>query len=162
MASTVWKSYEGVAAYLIDQFKQHFGLEKVEGKQKVAGKRSGGDWEIDAKGVKIGGEGFVIVECRRYRTARQKKKDLGALAYCVIDTGAAGAIMVSMLPFQTGARKIAGREGIVQVTLNPECTTTEYVMAFLNKIMVGLHEEVGPIADLATIVVRWSDSATQG
>ena len=44
-----WKSYEEVATYLLDKFSDDFGLDHVEGKQKVEGKRSGTKWTIDAK-----------------------------------------------------------------------------------------------------------------
>jgi hypothetical protein len=38
------------------------GLERVEGKQKLVGNRSGTQWEVEGKGVKLGDEGFVIIE----------------------------------------------------------------------------------------------------
>lgn len=43
------------------------------------------DWEIDAKGVKIGGEGFVIIECRRNTTRKQSQGKVGELAFRIID-----------------------------------------------------------------------------
>lgn len=61
-----WKTYEEVASYLLDRFAHKFDLVKVEGKQVIEGRRSGTKWEIDAKGIREGNEGFVIVECRRY------------------------------------------------------------------------------------------------
>jgi hypothetical protein len=71
-----WQSYEEVATYLLNQCAQEFGLSKVEGKQTIPGLRSDTEWEIDAKGVKEGNEGFVIIECRRYTTSRQSQLDL--------------------------------------------------------------------------------------
>ena len=65
---TTWKTYEEVAAYLLNQFASEFGLERVEGKQLVPGQRSGTKYKIDAKGVVDGGEAFIIVECRRYKS----------------------------------------------------------------------------------------------
>lgn len=134
-----WRTYEEVARYLLAHFGEHFGLKDVEEKQKVKGKRSGSDWEIDAKGLKTGmNEMFVIVECRRHISSGQKQKDIGGLAYCISDTGASGGIIVSPLPLQEGARKVAQSEGIVEVTLNKDCSTTDYVMQFLNKVMIGI------------------------
>ena len=57
-----WRSYEEVAVYLLNQFAHEFSLERVEGKQKIKGKRSATEWEIDAKGVRKGGEGFIVIE----------------------------------------------------------------------------------------------------
>jgi len=154
MALSSWRSYQEVAAYLVGQFKEHFGLEIVEGTQKVTGQRSGTEWELDAKGVRIGGEGFMIVECRRHTTSGQKQGHIAELAYRILDTQAAGGIIVSPLPLQEGARKIAGAEGIVEVTLNAECTTTDYVMQFLNKIMVALTEKATVMDDYVAVVIR--------
>jgi hypothetical protein len=50
-SSMKWQSYEEIAAYLLNQFADTFGLKTVEGKQTVVGLRSGTNWEIDAKGL---------------------------------------------------------------------------------------------------------------
>jgi hypothetical protein len=60
-----WRSYEDVAVYLLDQIASKLDLDRVEDKQKVIGKRSGTEREIDGKGVKVGNEGFVIIELLR-------------------------------------------------------------------------------------------------
>jgi Zn finger protein HypA/HybF involved in hydrogenase expression len=138
--STTWQTYEEVAAYLLNQFASEFSLERVEGKQKIKGNRSGTDWAIDAKGVRSGGEAFVIVECRRYKNKRQDQERLAGLAYRIIDAGAEGGIVVSHLGLQAGATKVAEAEGIISVRLDKDSTATEFSMQFLNKIFVGIHE----------------------
>lgn len=55
-----WESYEQVALFLLNKLATHFGLGHVEGKQLVPG-ASGTSWEIDAKGVRADGSGFVII-----------------------------------------------------------------------------------------------------
>ena len=135
---TRWKSYEEVAAYLLDQFASEFRLERVEGKQVIRGLQSGTNWEIDAKGVRQNNTGFVIVECRCYTTSRQSQGKVGALAYCIIDTGAAEGIIVSPLGLQEGAGKVAAAINIVSVRLDQDSTQHEYILQFLNKIMVAL------------------------
>lgn len=137
-----WRTYEEVAAYLLDQFAQEFGLERVEGKQLVRGKRSGTTWEIDAKGVREGNTGFVIVECRRYTTSRLNQEAVGGLAYRIIDTGAEGGILVTPLDVQVGAKKIASAEGIVTVQLNADSSPHQYLLRFLDKVMVGLQDHI--------------------
>lgn len=138
----IWKTYEEVATYLLNQFADEFDLEYVEGKQKIRGKRSGTNWEIDAKGIKENNEGFVIVECRRYTKSRQNQEKVGSLAYRIIDTQAEGGIIVSPLGIQEGASKIADKENILNVKLDKNSSTHEYVLQFLNKIMVGLQDTV--------------------
>src|SRR5437764_10602786 len=138
-----WESYEQVGTYLLDQFAREFGLDRVEPKQDVPGQQSGTSWEIDAKGVRLGNDGFVIVEFRRHTTSRQSQEKIGGLAYRIIDTGAKGGIIVSPLGLQEGAEKIAAAESVANVILNENCNRYEYMMRFLNKIMVGVHDAVG-------------------
>ena len=98
-----WQSYEQVAVEIMNKIAAMLGLERVEGKQSVYGSRTGTDWEIDGNGVKVGGENFVIIECRCYSTSKQKQEQVGALAYRIIDTGASGGTPWS-------ARSVSKRE----------------------------------------------------
>jgi Restriction endonuclease len=134
-----WRTYEEVAQYLLNEFAAHFGLGHVEGKQVVPG-QSGADWEIDAKGVAVNGEAFVIVECRRRITSKLAQGSVGELAYRIIDTGASGGILVTSLGLQSGAKKVAGHSNIQHVILDPNSTTTEYVLRFLNRTFIGVAE----------------------
>jgi hypothetical protein len=142
MGETKWESYEQVAQFLLDQMAEHFGLVHVEGKQKIVGKRSGTTYQIDGKGIAKKGDGFVILECRRYTSSRQKQEHMAALAYRIFDTGAKGGIIVSPLGIQEGARKIAEAENVVSVRLGENSTTKNYVLQFLNKIFVGLTDAI--------------------
>jgi predicted Zn-ribbon and HTH transcriptional regulator len=146
-----WRKYEITATYLLDNFAGHFGLIRVEGKQKVLGLETKTKWEIEAKGIKVGpSEAFVIVECRRYKSSKQNQEKVAALAYRIIDTGAEGGIIVSPLGLQEGAAKIAAANKIIEVRLNADCTPEEFVMSFLGKLMVGVKETV-KLGDLAVL-----------
>jgi len=137
-----WENYEEVAVYLLDQVGDRLGLdfERVEGKQDIYGSRSGAKWEIDGKGVKVGEEGIVIIECRRYTTSRQKQA--AGLAYRIIDTGAVGGILVSPLGFQKGAKKIAAAEGIQEVFMDENSTRSDYMVKFLNRATLGVSAQI--------------------
>jgi hypothetical protein len=76
----------------------------------VSGNRSSTKWEIDARGVKPGDEGFVIVECKSHASSKPNQELLGGLAYRIMDTGARGGIIVSPLDLQEGAVKVAAAE----------------------------------------------------
>lgn len=133
-----WETYQEVSVYLLDQMAEEFGLDRVEGKQKTTGQWSETEWEIDAKGVKEGSELFFIVECRRYTTSKQNQEKLAALAYRILDTGASGGIIVSPLGLQKGARKVAQAENIYSVLLDPNSTTSNYLLQFLNTVRAGI------------------------
>lgn len=140
-----WKKYEEVAVYILDQIAGKLGLERVEGKQYVSGSRSTTEWEIDGKGVKVGGDGFIILECRRYTTSKQKQEQVAALAYRIIDTGADGAFLISPLGLQEGAERVASAEGIVPILMDQNSTRTDYMVKFLDRVFIGV-----------TATMRWN------
>jgi hypothetical protein len=156
-----WNSYEEVTSFLLNQFASEFGLERVEGKQDVVGKRSGTTWQIDAKGIRQGNTGFVIVECRCYMTSKQNQEKVGGLAYRIIDTGADGGIIVSPFGLQEGAARVAAAENIITVRLNADSTQHEYFLQFLNKLMIGLQDTINledsVEAELRNCSVTWPD-----
>jgi Zn finger protein HypA/HybF involved in hydrogenase expression len=130
-----FETYEQVATFLLNEFASQFGLTTVQGKQRTAGKVT--TWEIDAKGVKTGNEGFVVVECRRYASSKLDQEAVAGLAYRLHDLGADGGIIVTPVGIQEGGRRVALAEGIVTVRLDPTSTTTDYVIEFLNRVMIG-------------------------
>lgn len=146
-----WETYEQVAVHIMNQIAGQLGLEHVEGKQHVYGSHSGTVWEIDGKGVRDGTEGFVIIECRRYPKSRQKQEQVAALAYRITDTGANGAIIVSPLGFQEGAKKVATANAIHEVRLGPDSTRTDYILSFLEKAFLGM-SDAGAAIDTLTVV----------
>lgn len=141
MTSKAWRTYEEVAEYLLNQFAEHFKLGRVEGKQIVPGE-SGAEWEIDAKGVNNDGDGFLIIECRRYTKSRLNQESMAALAYRIRDTGAQGGIVVSPFELQSGAEKVAAHSNVQHVILDPSSTTSDYMMKFLNRVFIGLSDAV--------------------
>jgi len=147
-----WESYEDVARELIRQFKTEFGLSDVAGKQDIPGK-SGTSWEIEAKGIKEGTSGFVIVECRRYTTSRLKQESIAGLAFRITDTGANGGIIVTPIGLQEGAQKVVQSTGIETVILTPDSTTTNYVMRYLQRIMVGVADSMDFVQDFVQVEV---------
>lgn len=152
--TTEWKTYEEVAAHLLNQVASDLGLSKVEGKQSVLGLRSQTEWEIDAKGVSEGNEGFVIIECRRYTKAKQNQEKMSALAWKILDTGAQGGIIVSPLGLQEGAKKVAHAGKIVNVQLSLDNTAHEFAMQFLNKIFLGLQTGVSIHDEISVELIR--------
>jgi hypothetical protein len=149
-----WETYEQVAAYLLGKFSSDLGLKYVEGKQRLEGLNSGTQWEIDAKGIKDNGVGFIVIECRRYTTSRQNQEKLASLAYRIIDTGAEGGILVSPLGFQEGASKVATANNIVEVCLSENSTSADYLMTFLGNVMVGKTDQIIATIEPGTHTLR--------
>jgi hypothetical protein len=131
-----WRNYEEVAAYVLQEVSQTFGISTVEGKQKIKGLRSGTEWEIDAKAIRESDGALLIVECRR-KIDRLTQEALGAVAYRIADTGAGGAITVSPHPLQRGAAKVAAAEGIRHVQLDPDSTRDQWRAQIEDLLMLG-------------------------
>lgn len=136
-----WQSYEEVATHLLNQLSEHFGVGRFEGKQVVPGD-SGTEWELDAKGCAEGDGRVIVVECKRHTKTGISQAIAAALAWAIQDTGATGGILVSPLGMQAGAKKVAAKANIVEVILDQNSTTTDYVLSFLNQIHIGICETV--------------------
>jgi hypothetical protein len=148
-----WETYEQVAADLLNRFANEFDLGHVEGKQLVPGV-SGTEWEIDAKGIRLQCDGFVVVECKCFTKDRVNQEIIGGLAFRIQDTGAKGGIIVTPLGYQEGAKKVAEHAGIITATLGAASTRTDYVLEFLNKIFVS---DAVTVSDHVTVEVRDRD-----
>ncbi|MFV9645927.1 MAG: hypothetical protein ACNYWU_08910 [Desulfobacterales bacterium] len=57
-----WETYEEVSVYLLDKIRDELNLSGIEGKQKLIGKDTGTEWEVDAKGISEGTIGIILVE----------------------------------------------------------------------------------------------------
>lgn len=152
--------YEEVARVLLDRFHADFGLARVEGKQSLEGRQSGTEWEIDARAVCDGDAGFLIVECRRYTKSRLDQEAIAAIAYRIFDTGAAGAITVSPLDLQFGAKKVAGATNIIHVRLTPSSTPEEFQLQFLDKLFLGFHDSVS-FSESGCLTITHEDGTTE-
>ncbi|PTU65783.1 hypothetical protein DB032_12975 [Chromobacterium sp. Panama] len=124
-----------------NRFAEHFGLGRFEGKQLVAGD-SGTKWEIDAKGFATDRSHFIVVECKRHTKAGISQAITAALAWNIQDVGASGGILVSPTGLQEGAKKVAAKSDIIEVVLNQNSTTSDYVLKFLNRVCFGFSANV--------------------
>lgn len=131
-----WESYEEVATHLLNQYADHFGVGYFEGKQVVPGK-SGTSWEIDAKGCSQNGKSIIVVECKRHTKQGINQAIAGALAFSIQDVGAEGGILVSPIGLQKGAKMVASASNVIEVKLDENSTTQDYVLSFLNQVCVG-------------------------
>lgn len=154
MPEKEWKTYEEVAAYLLDKFANHFGVGRVEGKQLVAG-ASGTEWEIDAKGCSDDGSHFIVVECKRYTKSGISQATTAGLAWSILDMGASGGIIVAPIGLQEGAKKVAAKADIHEVILNQNATTIDYILKFLDQVCLGISDTVNvSAAEQLTVTIN--------
>ena len=150
-----WEKYEQVATELLNRFSKDFGLSTVEEKQKLSGNRTGTEWEVDAKGIRESDGAIILVECRRYTKSKLNQEQLAAIAYRIFDTGAKGGITVSPFDLEKGARKVSAANDITHVTLNSYSTTSDFILGFLNKLILGVSENINLSVRERVRVRRW-------
>lgn len=141
MSKPKWRTYEELTQYIINELAAEFGLDEVEGKQILSGK-SGTRWEIDAKGIKSGNSGIVVIECKCYQGRSIEQSQMATIAYQMKDIGAVGGITVSPLEPQEGARILARYENITHMALDPDSTPENYFVKFLNKAFAKVTETI--------------------
>lgn len=137
MSSPDWKKYEAASRKIIQILCDEFGIASVQGETKLIGK-CGTEWSVEGTATLINGEGFLVLECRRYKTKRLNQEALGGLAYRIQDTGAAGGIIVSPLPLQKGAQYIAEAENIIPIQIESWSTAEYYLAKILGKTFRGI------------------------
>lgn len=108
----------------------------------------------------MGDKGFVVIECRRYTTKKQTQGQMAHLAYSIIDTGAAGGIIVSPLGLQEGATKVASAENIRTVHMDENSTRTEYMFSFLNEVFVSASDTMH-ITESTKITITHADGTQE-
>ena len=155
-----WETYEEVAAYLLNQFAEHFGVGRFECKQLVAGE-SGTEWQIDAKGCAADDGHFIVVECKCHTKTGISQAITAALAWSIQDTGGGRGILVSPIGLQKGARKVAAKSGIVEVVLDQNSTTTEYMLKFLDQVCFGFSDTVHITESLPITLIDKDGSVTE-
>ena len=160
LASPVaWRTYEAIARHLLNELRARLGSSAFEVRQNVTG-QSGTTWEIDAKGIRNGDEGFVIIECRGYPNDRVTQDEVAGLAYRIWDKGAAGGLVVSPLDLQVGAKLFAAHEETVEIQMVPASTTTDYMVKFLDQIFVERSQS--PIQLKFTVTGTLDDATPAG
>lgn len=149
---TVWETYEDAARAVVRDLVSELGLDSVEEKQIIHGRGSGTNWEIDGKGVR--GDGYFVIEARRKTSSRVKQEEMAALAYRVVDVGADGGILVSPLPLQEGAEKVARAGDIEHIRLAPGATPQDYVARFLDRIVVRKTEGLSVSHSIQSVTLK--------
>ncbi|MNY23042.1 hypothetical protein D3C86_1566900 [compost metagenome] len=137
-----WKSYEEIAAFVLNQCAAEFGLARVEGKQDVVGE-SGAKWEVDARGWTDGDAAHFLIECKKHEGTAISQAITGSLAYQIQDTNADGGFLVSPRGLQSGAKKVAAANNIHEIKLDPKSNSSAYFGEWLGKLRGGVNEDVG-------------------
>ena len=135
-----WQNYEELARHVLLHFADIVGISSVEAKQRLQG-QSGTPWEIDAKGICSDGAGFLVIECKERKSSRLNQGTIATLAYTVRDVGAAGAVIITSIGLQEGAKKVASQHGFHKVYLPKESTFEDFVARCGNRVVHKLPTE---------------------
>jgi hypothetical protein len=128
-----WQNYEELARHVLLHFADIVGISSVEVKQRLQG-RSGTCWQIDAKGICSDGAGFLVIECKERKSSRLNQRTIAALAFTVRDVGATGAVIITSIGLQKGAKKVASQLGLHEMYLPKESTFEDFVAKCGNRV----------------------------
>jgi len=116
-------------------------LERIEGKQKLVGK-SGMTWEVEGKG---GAGRWRGDRCHRVPPIHDLQNQARSNGCARVSNRRRWApqaeIMVTPIGVQQGGEAIARHEGIQIVQLDASSTTTDYVLKYLNKVLLGATDQ---------------------
>lgn len=131
-----WEAYEAAAKQVIGDLRVKLGVIKVGGKQKIAG-IDGTTYELDAVAWTDASGSFLLVEARRHTSSRLDQDAVNAIAYKLYKVGAEGAIILSPLPLQAGAKKVADFDHIEHILLSADSTAEDYLAEYLGQHFLG-------------------------
>jgi len=137
-----WKNYEDVTKQLLSDVRDYLGLGQIEEKQKIRGKISGTEWEVDVVAYDATDGKLILVECRQRSNSKLSQESLAGFAYRVKDTGADRGIIVTTIGLQDGAKKVAGAEKITEIKLDYNSTSENYIAQITNQIFVKLTDRI--------------------
>lgn len=131
-----WEAYEQAAKRVISDLRTRLGVIEVSGKQELPG-IDGSTYELDAVAWTDDAGSFLLVEAKRHTVAGLDQDTVNAIAYKLVKVGADGAIIVSPLPLQAGAKKAATFDSIVQIILSADSTAEDYLAEYLGQRFLG-------------------------
>lgn len=155
MTQPEWKRYESAAREILQHFASELGIISIAGEAVLPG-HSGTKWHVEGTATCLDDGGFLIMECRRYTTTRLNQESLGGLAFRIQDTGGAGAIIVTPLPLQQGARLVAESQNIIPIEIEAWSTAQNYLARILGKTFhgVGITEAIQVSAKVVSIELK--------
>jgi predicted helicase len=131
-----WMQYEEVIRLLLNQYREAFGLERVEPKQKIPG-ASGTEWEIDVVAYAKEGGKLILFECKQHK-GKIKQGEVARFAYSIDDTRAANGYFVTPLGLQKGAEIVAQHEQIGCIRIPRDSTAENHIVRFLDKVFISV------------------------
>jgi predicted helicase len=136
-----WVKYEEVVRLLLNQYRDAFGLDRVEPKQKVPGD-SGTEWEIDVVAYAKEDDKLILFECRQYKN-KIKQEAVGGFAFRIDDTQAAKGYIVTPLGLQKGAEIVAQYKQIGCIRIPRDATAENHIVQFLDMVFIGVTDRAG-------------------
>lgn len=147
-----WTIYEDAVKRVISDMRALLGVEAVGDKQKIPGV-DGATYELDAVAWTDAEGSFLLVEAKQHKRGLSQDT-VNAVVYKLMKVGASGAIIVTPVPLQRGAKKAADFDGVIHIILSADSTPEDYLAEYLGKCFLGasISENV-TVADQCDAVV---------
>lgn len=135
-----WKTYRKATRQVFKDVKGYIGVEGIEGRQKVDIKSSS-ECEVDVTAYRVGGEGIIVFECKRWEYSLDKGA-LGKFHYLIKNAGVNSEIVITPLDFQECTAKLAQAEKIIEIKLDFHSTSKSYIGKIVSHIFSRVKDEI--------------------
>lgn len=135
-----WKTYRKATRQFFKDVKGYIGAERKEGRQKIEIK-SGSECEVDVTAYRVGGEGIIVFECKRWEHSLDKGA-LGKFHYLIKNAGVNSEMVIIPLDSQECTTKLAQAEKIIDIKLDFHSTSESYIGKIVSHIFSRVKDEV--------------------
>jgi hypothetical protein len=135
-----WKAYREATIRLLKDVKGYTDVERMEGGQKV-NIESGSECEVDVAAYRVGGEGIIVFECKRW----ERSIEQGALVkfhYSIRNSGVNSGIRITPIDLQECITKLAQAEKIIEIKLDFNSTSKSYIAKIVSRIFSRVNDEI--------------------
>lgn len=130
-----WVAYEEAAQRVVSDMRALLGVVHVGDKQILSGV-DGATYELDAVAWTDDAGSFLLIEAKRHNRGLTQDT-INSIIYKFIKVGAGGAIVVTPMPLQRGAKKAADFDHVIHIKLSADSTPVDYLAEYMGKRFLG-------------------------
>lgn len=131
-----WAAYEEAAKRIVSNLRTLLGVVHVGDKQRLPG-IDGATYELDAVAWTDDAGSFLLIEAKRHKRGLTQDT-INSVIYKFIKVGASGAIVVTPMPLQRGAKKAADFDHVIHIKLSADSTPEDYLAEYMGKRFLGV------------------------
>jgi len=135
-----WKTYREATRQFLKDVRSYISAEHIEEGQKVR-MNNGSECEVDVAAYRIGGEGIIVFECKRWEHSLDQGA-LGKFHYGIKNASVNSRIIITPIDHQECTAKLAQAEKIIEIKLDFNSTSKRYIEKIVSRIFSRVKDEI--------------------